>query len=155
MRVIGLLGLALLLLGLGGCLGIIGIGLTLAILCFLRLLHREGGLVTASPVILKFSRAPFTLELGLAGVFCHVVVEIPRLVGIDLKRGCARSALVDEAAFRLVGHEFLSGGCLCLLFLPGDELVDESLRDFLTLLGGHCGELQQRILQLDVAGIDG
>ena len=53
----------------------------------LVVIKRETGLVAPAPVILEFAGAPAALELGLAGILCHGVVEIPRLVGVHSQGG--------------------------------------------------------------------
>ena len=139
--------------------GVVGLGGALVGLpvVFRLLLELEALAVAAAPVVLELAGAPSALELRLAGVLGHGVVEIPRLVAVHLEvllRGVARALAVLPLRL-LLGEIRLAPGGLGLLLLLLDEVVDDLLAYGLLLLGGHGGEAQQGVLELHVAGVDG
>ena len=149
-----LLFLSLLLLG--GERGVV-LGRELAVfLVIVRLVERECGLVAAAPVVFELSRAPAALELGLALVLGHGVVEIPRLVGVGHEVSGGSLVFLDVflAFTLLLSQVFGTLGLIGLFLLLLYQLLGETLGHLHLLFGGHGGEGEQRVLQLDVSGIE-
>ncbi len=117
-----------------------------------EIVETECLLVAAAPVILKLAVAPPALELGASGVLRGRVVEIPRVVAIVHREHLV--VLVLQAILPPVGEELLTGGGLRLLFLLLFQFVDKLLYHLHLLFGGHRRQSEQRVLKLDILGVD-
>ncbi len=117
-------------------------------LCFVAIRIRERHIdifVATTPVILQTSAAPTFLELSAAGITGGLVIEIPRLIGVErecCRRGCrpllqtgSGCCLLSEISLTRSIFRFL----LLTLFEVGDYLVDH----LTLLLRRHVGKSEQ------------
>ena len=118
------------------------------------LLEREGVLVASSPVILELAVSPQLLEGGLTGILGSGVVEVPRVVGVDIVGGgLLRVVLQAIVLALLLSHVGLTLGSLFLFFLSLLEVLDNLGNHLLLLLERHLRQSQQRVLQRHVARV--
>ena len=116
----------------------------------------EGGFVAAAPVVFLLAVAPLALELLLAGGAGGGVVEVPGVVVVD---GELLGGLVVGVHLclvgRFVGFVLLAARFFFGFFLLADELADDAVDDFGTAQRVHVGEAEERVLEVDVLGVDG
>ena len=111
-------------------------------------------LVAAAPVILQAACAPLALEFGLARVLGGGIVEVPRVVGVDVElRRCRRAALLLRLRRFGVGQMLGTACRLGLLTLLLVEVLDYLVDNHHLLLAREGGQMQQRVLQLHILGV--
>ena len=103
------------------------------------LLEREGVLVASSPVILELAVSPQLLEGGLTGILGHRVVEVPRVVAVDVVASRLLSVVLQTGALSLLlSHVGFTLGILFFFFLLFLEVFDNLGYYLLLLLKGHA-----------------
>ena len=116
-----------------------------------EIIHIERCLVAAAPVVLQLTRAPAALELLTSGVTCLCIIEIPRVVSVDIVLLRRLVVLVHlRLVLRFVGLVLLASGRLGLLYFLFRKLANYGIYHLGPFKGIHGGKPQQRILQVHV-----
>ena len=104
--------------------------------CHIEVVGIEACLVASAPVVLKFTRAPPLLEIGATGIFGGCIVEIPRIVGVEIELLCG--VVLQSPTLRLlIGHIFLAPCLFGLFFLFLLQRFYNLLHHSELLLGSH------------------
>ena len=109
-----------------------------AFFLFVVFFKREGVLVAPAPVILELAVAPLLLEGCLTGIFGGSVVEVPRVVAVDVIASWLLGVVLQSGArCTLLGHIGLAIGGFFLLFLFLLQLFDDFSNHLFLFLERH------------------
>ena len=135
-----------------GLCGVVALGVFFFL--FFVLIEREGVLVAPAPVILELAVTPLLLECGFTGILGGGVVEVPRVVVVDIIGGRLLGVVFQSSALALLlSHISLALGILFLFFFFLLEVLDNLGDNLLLLLERQLRQPQQRVLQSHVARV--
>ena len=112
--------------------GIAGVGIA-----SVGVVECEHVFVAAAPVVFQLTVAPNLLELGFAGIFGGGVIEIPRIVVVDVElRGLLRGSRAHIGAEGAgLRQPLVAFGSFAFFFLAAVKFVDDFFHHFALFVG--------------------